>query len=373
MKKTISAESVASGHPDKICDQISDAIVDACLASDPNSRIAVDAIVTQNKVVIFGEITSRAKVNYQAVARQVIRRLGYTNPKWGFSDQATIACYIHQQAPDISQGVDSGGAGDQGIMVGYACQETAELMPLSIMLAHQLVKNLDLAREKQILPYLRPDGKSEVVVNYENDRPVDVETVIMACPYDQKIKKSQLQTDLWKKVIAPALNKYLPNRTTKQTPLIINGTGKWDVGGPRSDSGLTGRKIVIDNYGPNVPVGGGAFSGKDPTKVDRSGAYAMRFLAKNIVAHDLAERCQTKVAYVIGQAKPAAFEIDTFGTEKKSIAVIKDFAKNILDLSVNNIIEQLKLHKTIFAQTARYGHFGRERFSWEKVIDMPTK
>ncbi len=367
MKKTISAESVASGHPDKICDQISDAIVDACLADDPNSRVAVDAIVTQNRVVIFGEITSKVKVDYEVVTRRVIRQLGYTNPDWGFSDQANITCYIHQQATDISQGVDTGGAGDQGIMIGYACRETTELMPLPIMLAHQLVKNLDLAREKQILPYLRPDGKSEVVVNYENGKPIDIKTVILACPYDQKIKKDQLQTDLWNKIITPALDKYLSNRVTQKPLIVINGTGKWAVGGPKSDSGLTGRKIVIDNYGPNIPVGGGAFSGKDPTKVDRSGAYAMRFLAKNIVAHDLAERCQTKVAYVIGQAKPVAFEIDTFGTEKKSIVVIKDFAKKILDLSVNNIIEQLKLRQTIFIQTAKYGHFGREEFSWEKI------
>lgn len=367
MQKILTAESVASGHPDKICDQVSDAIVDACLQTDAFSRVAVDTLVTHNQVVLCGEVSSQAQVDYVAIAREVIEELGYTHTDWGFSHLSKIDCYIHQQAQDIAQGVTAGGAGDQGVMVGYACQETPELMPINIAIAHQLMKNLDLAREKQTLAYLRPDGKAEVVVNYEDDRAVDVQTVILACPHEQDITQDQLKADLWREVIEPALNKYLPNRRTEQPAVIINGTGKWEIGGPNSDSGLTGRKIVIDHYGPDVPVGGGAFSGKDASKVDRSGAYAMRYVAKNIVAQGLAKRCQTKVAYVIGQAKPVSFEIDTFGSEQQSLMAIKDFANKLLDLSVQNIIEQLELRLAIYRQTACYGHFGREGFSWEKV------
>jgi len=370
MLDQFTSESVASGHPDKICDQISDSIVDACLAADPHSRVAVETLVTTDKIVLAGEITCTAVIDYEAIARATVKRLGYTNPAWGFSDQASVEVYIHQQSPDIAAGVDDGGAGDQGIMFGFACDETPELMPLPIMLAHQLVRNLDQARETGQLPYLRPDGKAQVVIDYANSKPVKASTVIMAVPYDKAVAKEQLEKDLWEKIIVPALRKYLPKQTLdqKQLKLIINGTGAWEIGGPASDTGVTGRKIIIDTYGGMGRHGGGCFSGKDPSKVDRSGAYAARFLAKNIVARGLAKRAEVRVAYVIGQAKPVAVGIETFGTATVSDVKIKAYANSLLDLSVQNIIKQLDLRRPIFAATAAYGHFGREEFSWEKII-----
>jgi S-adenosylmethionine synthetase len=363
------SESVAAGHPDKICDQISDHIVDACLAVDPRSRVAVETLVTTNKVVLAGEVTCSGQVDYEKIARTTIKKLGYIHPEWGFSDQSDVEVYIHQQSRDIAVGVDDGGAGDQGIMFGYACDETPELMPLPLMLAHQLVRNLDQARETGAIDYLRPDGKAQVVIDYLDGRPVKASTIIMAVPYDPNVDKAQLEKDLWAKVITPALAKYLPKQTLdqKQLKLIINGTGVWEIGGPASDTGVTGRKIIVDSYGGMGRHGGGCFSGKDPSKVDRSAAYACRFLAKNIVAKGLAKRVELRVGYVIGQAKPVSFDVETFGTASASEAEIKKYALSLLDMSVQNIIKQLDLRRPIYAQTAAYGHFGREEFSWEQI------
>lgn len=364
------SESVAAGHPDKICDQISDSIVDACLSVDPKSRVAVETLVTTNKVVLAGEITCSQKIDYEKIARQTIKKLGYINPEWGFSDQADIEVYIHEQSDDISVGVDDGGAGDQGIMFGYACNETPELMPMPLMLSHQLVHNLDEARETKTIPYLRPDGKAQVVIDYKDGKPKKVSTIIIAVPHDPKISKEQLESDLWEKVITPAVAKYLPKQVLvkKDIKLIINGTGVWEIGGPAYDTGVTGRKIIVDTYGGMGRHGGGCFSGKDPSKVDRSAAYACRFLAKNIVAEGMADRCELRVGYVIGQAKPVSFNVETFGTNKVSEAEIKEYALSLLDMSVKSIIKKLDLRKPIFAPTAAYGHFGRAEFSWEKIV-----
>ena len=370
MLEQFTSESVASGHPDKICDQISDSIVDACLKIDPQSRVAVETLVTTNKIILAGEVTCSGKIDYEKIARQTIKKLGYTNPDWGFSDKSDLEIYIHQQSRDIALGVDDGGAGDQGIMFGYACNETLELMPMPIMLAHQLMRNLDQAREDKIISYLRPDGKAQVVIDYIGGKPNKVSTIIMAVPYDPQIKKEQLESDLWDKVIVPAVKKYLPNQVLNQNDikLIINGTGAWEIGGPASDTGLTGRKIIIDTYGGMGRHGGGCFSGKDPSKVDRSAAYACRFLAKNIVAKGYADRCEVRVAYVIGQATPVSFDVETFGTGKISDEEIKKYALGLLDMSVQKIIKQLDLRQAVFAKTATYGHFGKPEFSWEKIV-----
>lgn len=370
MLEQFTSESVASGHPDKICDQISDSIVDACLKIDPQSRVAVETLVTTNKIILAGEVTCSGKINYEKIARQTIKKLGYTNPNWGFSDKSDLEIYIHQQSRDIALGVDDGGAGDQGIMFGYACNETPELMPMPIMLAHQLMFNLDQVRENKVVPYLRPDGKAQVVIDYVDGKPSKVSTIIMAVPYDPQIKKEQLESDIWDKIIMPAVKKYLPNQVLNQNDikLIINGTGAWEIGGPASDTGLTGRKIIIDTYGGMGRHGGGCFSGKDPSKVDRSAAYACRFLAKNIVAKGLADRVELQVGYVIGQAKPVSFNVETFGTGKVSDQKIKQYALSLLDMSVRNIIDKLDLRQPIFAKTATYGHFGKPEFSWEKIV-----
>ncbi len=364
------AESVAAGHPDKIADQISDSILDACLAADPQSRVAVETLVTTDRVVLAGEVTCAALIDYVRIARAVIRRLGYTQPEWGFSDQASVEVHVHQQSSDIAQGVDQGGAGDQGMMFGYACDETPELMPLPIMLAHALVRGMDRSRESGLLPYLRPDGKAQVVVDYLAERPVAPATVIVAVPHQPAITAAQLRADLWQAVVTPALQQYFPEQVIdlSQVNFIVNGTGTWHVGGPAADTGLTGRKIIVDTYGGMAPHGGGAFSGKDPSKVDRSAAYACRFLAKNIVAKGLARRAQVRVAYVIGQAQPVAFAVETFGTATVSEAAVRDYALGLLDMSVPAIIAQLDLRRPIFAQTAAYGHFGRVGVSWERVV-----
>ncbi len=370
MKKQYTAEAVAAGHPDKIADQIADRIVDACLKRDPFSRVAVDALVTKNKIVLAGEITCQASINYEKITRQTIKELGYDNPDWQFSNKSPLECYIHQQSPEIALGVDIDGAGDQGVMYGFACRETAELMPLPSMLVQELVKKMDQIREKKILDYLRPDGKSQVVIDYEGDQPIRVSTIILAVPHQPAIKRSQLEVNLWELVVLPTIKKYFPKLIIKKEEIkfIVNGTGVWHLGGPASDTGLTGRKIMVDTYGGLVRHGGGCFSGKDATKVDRSGAYGARFLAKNIVAHGLADRCEVRVGYAIGYKEPVIFDIETFGTNKIGLEKIKKYAINLLDMSVKNIIEKLDLRQPIFARTARYGHFGRAEFSWEKVV-----
>lgn len=363
------SESVAAGHPDKICDQISDAVVDAALTSDPKSRVAVETLVTANRVVMAGEVTCPKQLNYEHIARNIIKSLGYTKDIYNFSYKSPVSVYIHQQSPDIAAGVDDGGAGDQGMMFGYATRESEELMPIPIILAHRLVQRLDEVREKKILPFLRPDGKSEVKVRYENGKPKAVESIVIAVPHNPKVSNEELTTKLIANVITPVLSTY-HFKTPSSDHIIVNGSrGRWDLGGPASDTGVTGRKIIVDTYGGFARHGGGCFSGKDPTKVDRSGAYACRYLAKNIVAAGLAQRVEVRVAYVIGQREPIDRDIETFGTEKKKLSVIEDFAWRILDMSVTGILQGLNLRRPIYRETARYGHFGRDSFPWETVIE----
>jgi S-adenosylmethionine synthetase len=360
------SESVAAGHPDKICDQISDAILDAALTIHPNSRVAVETLVTANQVVLAGEVTCPKKLNYKKIARGVIKRLGYTGSIYNFSHNSKISVYIHEQSYDIAIGANNGGAGDQGMMFGYASKETQNLMPIPIAIAHELVKKIDSLREINILPYLRPDGKSEVKVRYENKKPVAVEKIVLAVPHNPIIKKSEVLNDLYKLAILPVLNTF--NYKINIKDIILNGTGKWEIGGPSADTGVTGRKIIVDSYGGMARIGGGAFSGKDPTKVDRSAAYAARYLAKNIVANKLASRCEVQLAYAIGYSKPITIAFSTFGTEKTTPSVINNFLNKVLDLSVPGIIEGLNLKKPIYEKTAAYGHFGREEFPWEKIV-----
>jgi len=367
MKTHFTSESVAAGHPDKICDQISDAIVDAALATNPTSRVAVETLVTENRTVLAGEVTCPRKLNYEQIARMIIKSLGYTNDMYRFTYRSPISVYIHEQSPDIAVGVDSGGAGDQGMMFGYATDETPELMPLPIILAHRLVERMDEVRERKIIPVLRPDGKSEVKVIYENGKPQAVERVVLAVPHDPKMTNDELKKELFTHVIQPVLRRYKRTPPTLKN-IIVNGTGKWEIGGPASDTGVTGRKIIVDTYGSMARHGGGCFSGKDPTKVDRSAAYAARYVAKNIVAAGLAKRAEVRVAYVIGQREPLGKAIECFDTERKPMRLIEDFAWKLLDLSVSGILDGLKLRRPIYRQTARYGHFGRDGFPWEEIV-----
>jgi S-adenosylmethionine synthetase len=363
---TFTSESVCAGHPDKICDQISDAILDAALRVDSKSRVAVETLVTVNRVVIAGEITCPKKLDYAQVARGVIKDLGYIKKELGFWHKSPVEAYVHHQSPDISVGVDTGGAGDQGMMFGYAVNETPELMPLPIMLAHALTKKMDELKTSK-LKYLRPDGKSEVSVRYEKGVPVGVETIVLANPHDSSVTKDQVKADLYKYAVTPVLKAY-KQKMVSIDQVILNGTGKWAIGGPASDTGVTGRKIIVDSYGGMARIGGGAFSGKDPTKVDRSGAYAARFIAKNIVAAKLAQRCEVQLAYVIGYKEPIVKSIDTFGAALKSLAQIEKFAWGLMDLSTAGINEALKLRRPIYRETAKNGHFGHEQFPWEQVI-----
>ncbi|HEY8998955.1 MAG TPA: methionine adenosyltransferase [Candidatus Saccharimonadales bacterium] len=359
------SESVCAGHPDKIADQISDAVLDAILSQDPNSYAGVEVLVCHDHVVLAGEVRTNAKVNHAAVAREQIRRLGYTEPAWGFSDQSPVENNIHKQSSEIAVGVDNEGAGDQGMMFGYACDETPELMPLPIVLAHAFTRALDDARETGKLAYLRPDGKSQVVVNYEDDRPVGVAHVTVAVPHDEDVAIEDVRNDIFECIVTPVLSAYGHRISPEQ--LVVNGTGVWHKPGPSSDAGLTGRKIVVDGYGGYARVGGGAFSGKDPSKVDRSGAYAARYLAKNIVAAGLAARVEVSLAYYIGAKEPVLLTINTFGTAKETEAKLYDFARRLLVPSVKNIVGQLNLRRPIYLPTAAYGHFGRPEFPWEEI------
>lgn len=360
------SESVCSGHPDKVCDQISDAIVDAVLTQDPYGKVAVETLVTKEKVVLAGEVNAHATVDYVKVARKEIKRLGYTDPALKFTNDSPIDCYVHSQSPEIAVGVKKKGAGDQGMMFGYACNETPQLMPLPITLAHMLTKKVDEMREKNILTYLRPDGKSQVTVIYENGKPTGISHVVLAVPHLEKAKIEQVKKDLYKHVVKPVLGEY--GFSVPIESVILNGTGVWHFSGPAADTGVTGRKIIVDTYGGYARVGGGAFSGKDPSKVDRSGAYAARFLAKNIVAEKLAEKAEVSLAYFIGAKKPVMQEVETFGTEKVDRKVIQDFMKKLLDCSVEGIIDGLDLRRPIYKKTAAYGHFGRSAFPWEKIV-----
>lgn len=368
MYKKFTSESVAAGHPDKICDRISDAVLDAALTQDPFSHTGIETFVTKDFILVGGEIKSNSKIDYERTVRDTVRSLGYTDPSFEFTDKAKLVNLVHQQSNDIALGVDSGGAGDQGMMFGFAANQTKELMPLPISIAHRLTQSLDEVREKKIIPYLRPDGKSEVTVLYENGKPKSIEKVVLAAAHKPKIKNSEIKNDLYKHVVKPVLEEFGYKISPKD--LIVNGTGIWTIPGPTSDAGLTGRKIIVDAYGGYGRAGGGAFSGKDPTKVDRSAAYAARFLAKNIVAAKLADQVEVQIAYVIGQKEPLTRAIETFGTEKKRLATIENFAWKLLDLSVPGIIAALDLRRPIYQQTSAYGHFGRADFPWEKIANI---
>jgi len=369
---TFTSESVCAGHPDKICDQISDAIVDAALALDPKSRTGIETIAGADRISVYGEIKTKAKLNFEKIVRDTIKRLGYTNPSWGFSHKSKFESFVHEQSPEISMGVDQDeviGAGDQGMMFGFACTETPELMPLPIQLAQSLTQRIDKMRESKKLKWLRPDGKAQVTVRYKNNKPVAIEKLVAAVAHDEKISAEKVRAEVIKNIFKPVLKKYkfdLP----KDENIVVNGTGLWHIPGPQSDAGLTGRKIVVDTYGGYARVGGGAFSGKDPSKVDRSGAYAARFIAKNIVAAGLATKCEVGLAYVIGHPKPLMQTIDTFGTAKVSEKALHDFKDKLIDTSVKSIIETLKLNRPIYSKTAAYGHFGRDSFPWEKIVSV---
>lgn len=365
-KRLFTSESVCAGHPDKICDAISDAVVDAILAQDPHAHVGVETVAGANKIALFGEVKANASINYEEIARKTVERLGYTVPAWGFSQESEFSNDVHQQSPEIALGVDQDGAGDQGMMFGYACKETPELMPLPIALAHALTRRIDEAREKGELKWLRPDGKAQVTVRYEEDKPVGIEKLVAAVAHSEETSAEDVRRDVIEHIFKPVLGKYgfeLPG----DEDIIVNGTGLWHIPGPESDAGLTGRKIVVDGYGGYARVGGGAFSGKDPSKVDRSGAYAARYIAKNIVAAGLADRCEVGLAYVIGKPRPLMETIETFGTATVSEDELYDFMHKLLDTSVKGIIDTLDLARPIYGQTSAYGHFGKEGLPWEQV------
>lgn len=364
MDYIFTSESVCSGHPDKICDSISDSILDEVLRQDKFGKVAVETLAGFNRVVIAGEVTANAKVNFELVARKRIRDLGYTDPYFNFSDKSPVEVYIHEQSREIARGVNKKGAGDQGMMFGFACNETKTLMPLPITIAHRLTQRIDEVREKKILSYLRPDGKSQVTIEYRNGKPYKVLQVVIAVPHKESVDLKRVKKDVYQKVVKKVLDEF--GFKISEKDLILNGTGVWHMPGPASDCGLTGRKIIVDTYGGYARVGGGAFSGKDPTKVDRSGAYAARFLAKNIVKEKLADKAEVRLAYFIGAKKPVMQDVETFGTEKVDIKVIKNFMSKLLDTSVEGIIDGLNLRRPIYLKTSVYGHFGREEFPWEK-------
>ena len=372
-KYYFTSESITEGHPDKVCDQISDRVLDALLEQDPMSRCACEVTAEPGAVHIMGEITTNAEVDYESCAREVIRCIGYTKPEYGFTDDCNITCSLHKQSPDIAMGVNNAmdndeelGAGDQGMMFGYACNETPGFMPLAIQLANELTQRLTYVRRAGILTYLRPDGKSQVTVEYENGKPKRVDAVVISTQHDPTVSIERLREDIWENVILPIIPDAMWDSDTK---VYINPTGRFVLGGPAADTGLTGRKIIADTYGGYARHGGGAFSGKDPTKVDRSAAYMARYVAKHIVAAGLADKCEIQLSYAIGVAQPVSIFVDTFGTGKLPDDVLQAWLTLNVDFRPGTIIETLNLRRPIYEKTAAYGHFGRNIFPWERLDD----
>ncbi len=368
----LTSESVTEGHPDKICDQVSDAVLDYIMRDDPLGRVAVETLVTTGTCLVAGEITTTTYVPVEEVVRETVREIGYTRAKYGFDcDTIGVLTAIHEQSREISQGVDIGGAGDQGMMIGYATNETAEYMPMPIMLAHKLCQRLAQVRKTDQLDYLRPDGKSQVTVRYQDDRPVVVTKVLLAAQHRPDVSLEQIRADLIETVVMPVIPDELQ---PDPLDIMVNGTGSFSVGGPQADTGVTGRKIIVDTYGGVGRHGGGSFSGKDPTKVDRSGAYMARYIAKNIVAAGLADRCEVHIAYAIGQVEPFSLAVFTFGTGKIPEPQLEKIVRDNFDLSPAGIIQHLDLRRPIYKKPACYGHFGRNEpeFTWERLdaVDM---
>lgn len=364
VKSLFTSESVTEGHPDKLCDQVSDAILDACLAQDERSRVAVESLTKTGVVVVAGELTTNAQIDIPQIVRGVLKDAGYTKSSYGIdAETCAVLSHLDKQSPDIAQGVDKEGAGDQGLMFGFACDETPELLPLPIALAHRLAQRLAEVRKNKTIPYLGPDGKTQVTIEYDDDHPVHIETVLVSAQHDEHIKQDVLRKDIIEHVIVPVCGKLLDSKTN----ILTNPTGKFVRGGPYADAGLTGRKIIVDTYGGTGRHGGGAFSGKDATKVDRSAAYAARYIAKNIVAAGLAKKCEVQLAYAIGVAEPVSIRVDTFGTGAVVEEALVDIVREVFPLTPKAIIQHLGLRKPIFRKTATYGHFGRSEFAWEKT------